>query len=92
MTRVGNGGWITGESQVTVTHILIQAEAGTAAIVTAALRGLPGISETASVAGPADVTARAGTRDTGELAELVTPRARTHGGGVADGQLPDVRR
>jgi hypothetical protein len=82
----------SGECHVTVTYILVQAEAGTAAIVTAALRGLPGISETASVPGPADVTARAGTRDAGELAKLVTPRARAHGGGGANGQLPDVQR
>ncbi len=57
-------------------HILIQAEAGTAAVVTAALREVPGVSETASVAGPCDVIARAGTRDIDELARLVTSHAR----------------
>ena len=35
-------------------HILIQAEAGPAAIVTAALGEVPGASETASVAGLCD--------------------------------------
>ena len=43
------------------------------------------------MAAPPDITARAGTRDAGELARLVTPRARCPGGGVADGQLPDVQ-
>lgn len=53
-------------------YILIQTEAGTAAIAAAALRHLPGISQTASLAGPYDVIARAQARDTGELAKLVT--------------------
>ena len=48
-------------------YILIQTEAGQAAIVAAALRGLPGVSETASLAGPYDVIARAQARDIDEL-------------------------
>ena len=61
-------------------YILIQAEPGTAAIVAAALRGLPGVSETASVAGPYDVIARAQARGIHELARLVTSGVQAPGG------------
>ena len=44
-------------------YILIQAEASQAAIVAAALRALPGVSETACLAGPYDVIARVQARD-----------------------------
>jgi hypothetical protein len=37
---------------VIAAYILIQTEAGQAAMVVAALRDLPGVSETASLAGP----------------------------------------
>ena len=57
-------------------YILIQAEAGKAAMVAAALRDLPGVSETASVAGPYDVIARAQARDIDELGKLVATRVR----------------
>jgi hypothetical protein len=40
---------------VIAAYILIQAEAGKAAMVAAAVRDLPGVSQTASVAGPYDV-------------------------------------
>ena len=73
-------------------HILVQAEAGPAAIATAALREVRGVWETASVAGPCDVIVRAGTRDTGELARLVTSRARAPGGGTRAGSCPVVHR
>ena len=53
-------------------YILIQTEAGKAASVAVALRDLPGVSETASLAGPYDVIARAQARDIDELAKLVT--------------------
>ncbi len=56
--------------------ILIQTKAGQAAIVAAALRGLPGVSETASLAGPYDVIARAQARDIDELAKLVALRVQ----------------
>jgi DNA-binding Lrp family transcriptional regulator len=56
-------------------YILIQAQAGKAATVAAALRDLPGVSETASLAGPYDVIARAQARDINELAKLFTSRA-----------------
>ena len=45
-------------------RILIQAGAGRRPS-NAALQEVPGVSEVASVAGPGDVIARAGTRDTG---------------------------
>ena len=57
-------------------HILIQAQAGPAAIVTAAPGEVPGAPETASVAGPRDVIARAGTRGTGERARRGASRAQ----------------
>ena len=57
-------------------YILIQAEAGKAAVVAAALRDLPGVSQTASVAGPYDVIARAQARDIDELGKLVATRVR----------------
>ena len=56
-------------------HIPIQAQAGPAAMVTAALRKVPGVWETASVAGPCHVIIWAGTRDTSQLARLMTSRA-----------------
>ena len=55
-------------------YILIQTEAGQAATVAAALRAVPGVSETASLAGPYDVIARAQARDIDELAKLVALR------------------
>ena len=57
-------------------YILIQAETGKAAVVAAALRDLPGVSETASLAGPYDVIARAQARDIDELAKFVTSRVQ----------------
>ena len=57
-------------------YILIQAEAGKAAMVAAALRDLPGVSQTATVAGPYDVIARAQARDIDELGKLVATRVR----------------
>jgi len=61
---------------VIAAYILIQAEAGKAAIVAAALRDLPGVSETASVAGPYDVIARAEAPDIDELGKLVASRVQ----------------
>ena len=57
-------------------YILIQTEAGQAAIGAAALRALPGVSETANLAGPYDVIARAQARDIDELAKLVALRVQ----------------
>src|SRR5258708_16478709 len=51
-------GWVSRDTA----HILIQTEDGKAAIMAAALREVPGISDTASVAGPYNVTARARER------------------------------
>ncbi len=55
-------------------YILIQAEPGKAATVAAALRDVPGVSETTSVAGPYDVIARAPTPDIDELGKLAASR------------------
>ena len=57
-------------------YILIQTETGKAAVVAAALRDLPGVSDTASLAGPYDVIARAQAPDIDELAKLVTSRVQ----------------
>ena len=51
-------------------------EAGQAANVAAALPDLPGVSQTASLAGPYDVIARARARAIDELAELVTSQVQ----------------
>ncbi len=73
-------------------HIPIQAQAGPAAIVTAAVREVRGVWEAASVAGPCDVIIWAGTRDAGQLARLVTSGARAPGGGTRAGGCPVVYR
>jgi DNA-binding Lrp family transcriptional regulator len=57
-------------------YILIQAEPGKAAAVAAALRDVPGVVETASVAGPYDVIARAQAPDIDELAKLAASRVQ----------------
>lgn len=57
-------------------YILIQADAGQAFIVAAALRDVPGVSETAALAGPCDVIARVQARDIDELAALVASRVQ----------------
>jgi DNA-binding Lrp family transcriptional regulator len=61
---------------VIAAYVLIQAEVGKAAIVAAALRDLPGVSETAGVTGPYDVIARAEARDIDELGKLVASRVQ----------------
>jgi DNA-binding Lrp family transcriptional regulator len=58
-------------------YILIHTQAGTAAIMAAALRHVPCVSRTASLAGSYDVSARAQARDTGELATLVASRVQS---------------
>jgi DNA-binding Lrp family transcriptional regulator len=50
--------------------------AGRAVMVAAALRDLPGVSETGTVAGPNDVIARAQAPDIDELGKLVATRVR----------------
>jgi hypothetical protein len=78
---------------VIASHILIQAEASPAAIVTAALGEVPGASETASVAGPCDVIARAGTRGTGERGRPGASRAQgLRRRGATAGRRPVARR
>jgi DNA-binding Lrp family transcriptional regulator len=65
---------------VIAAFILIQAQAGQAAIVAAALRDAPGVLETAGLAGPCDVIARAQAQDIDELARLVASRVQAPGG------------
>ena len=61
---------------VIAAYILIQTGAGQAAIVAAALRDVPGVSQAASLAGPYDVIARAQAQDIDQLARLVTSRVQ----------------
>ena len=60
-----------------IAYLLIQTQAGKAAMVAVALRGLPGVSETASLAGPYDAIARAQAQDIDELAMLVASRVQS---------------
>jgi DNA-binding Lrp family transcriptional regulator len=61
---------------VIAAYILIQTGPGKAATVAAALRGLPGVVEAASLAGPYDVIARAQAREIDELAKLISSRVQ----------------
>jgi DNA-binding Lrp family transcriptional regulator len=61
---------------VIAAYLLIQTQAGKAAIVAAALRDVPGVVETASLAGPCDVIARAQAHDIDALARLVASRVQ----------------
>jgi hypothetical protein len=65
---------------VIAAYILIQTPAGRAAIAATALCDVPGVLETAALAGPYDVIARAQAQDTGELARLVAWRVQAPGG------------
>ena len=71
-------------------HILIQAEAGPVAVVTAARQEVPGVPGTASVVGRCDFIA--GTRDAGELARPVISRARASGAGTRTMSRPAVHQ
>jgi hypothetical protein len=64
---------------VIAAYVLIQTQAGKAAVVAAAPRGVPGAAGTASVAGPCDVLARAQARDIDELAKLEASRVQALG-------------
>jgi DNA-binding Lrp family transcriptional regulator len=59
---------------VIAAYILIQTDVGTAAVVAAALRDLPGVTEAASLAGPYDIIARAQARAIDELGTLAASR------------------
>jgi len=72
-------------------YILIHAEPGQAAIVAAALRDVPGVLETASVAGPYDVIARAQAPDIDELAKLAASRVQALDGVTRTLTCPVVR-
>ncbi len=60
--------------------VLIETEAGKAAVVAAAVRDVPGVSEVASVTGPYDVIVRAEARNIDELGTLVVSRVQALGG------------
>jgi hypothetical protein len=78
---------------VIASHILIQAGAGPAAIVTATLGEVPGAAETASVAGPCDVIAPAGTRVPASGQAWGRPAPRVCGGVMRTaGRRPVARR
>jgi DNA-binding Lrp family transcriptional regulator len=61
-------------------YVLIRTEVGQAAVVAAALRDVPGVSEAVSVTGPYDVIARAEARNIDELARLILSRVQALGG------------
>jgi hypothetical protein len=61
---------------VVAASILIQTEAGQAATVATALRDVPGVLETASLAGPYDVIAWAQAHGIDALARLVASRVQ----------------
>ena len=61
-------------------YVLIWTEVGQAAVVAAALREVPGVSEAASVTGPYDVIARAEARNIDELGRLVVSRVQALAG------------
>jgi len=65
---------------VSCDHVLIWTEVGQAAVVAAALRGVPGVFEAASVTGPYDVIARAEARSIDELGRLVVSRVQALAG------------
>jgi DNA-binding Lrp family transcriptional regulator len=65
---------------VIAAYILIQTDVGRAAMVTAALRDVPGVWEAVSVAGSYDVIARAQARDIDELGKLVTSQVQALAG------------
>jgi DNA-binding Lrp family transcriptional regulator len=60
--------------------VLIQTKVGQAAVVAAALRDMPGVSEAVSVTGPYDVIARAEARNIDELARLIVSGVHALGG------------
>ena len=55
-------------------YVLVQTEVGKAAVVVAALRDLPGVSEAAGLAGPYDVILRTEARSIDELGRRVVSR------------------
>ena len=72
-------------------YILIQTGPGKAASVAAALRGLPGVMEAVSLAGPYDVVARPQAREIDELAELISSRVQALDGVRRTMTCPVVR-
>ena len=75
-----------------VEDVLIQANAGQAVTVAAALPGVPSAGEAAGAAGPDDVIARARAHDTGELGRLVVAGVQAPGGLPPAMSCPVVHR
>lgn len=75
---------------VIAAYILIETEAGKAATAAAALRDLPGVPETAVLAGPYDVIARAQAQNIDELARLVASRVQVIDGALRTMSCPVV--
>jgi DNA-binding Lrp family transcriptional regulator len=65
---------------VIAAYVLIHTEVGMAALVAAALRDVPGVSEATAVTGPYDVIVRAEARDIDELGRLVVSQLQALGG------------
>jgi DNA-binding IclR family transcriptional regulator len=77
---------------VIAAYMLIQAKAGQAATVAAALRDVPGVVAAASVAGPSGVIARAQAQNIGELGRLVVSGVQAPGGVRPAMSCPVVHR
>ncbi len=75
---------------VIAAYILVETEAGKAAIVAAALRELPGVSEAAVLAGPYDVIARAQAQGIDELARLASGQVQALDGVIRTMSCPVV--
>jgi DNA-binding Lrp family transcriptional regulator len=73
-------------------YVLIQTGVGQAAVVAAAARAVPGVSEAASVAGPYDVIVRAQARNIDGLGRLVVSRIQALGGVVRTLTCPVISR
>jgi len=65
---------------VIAAYVLVQTEVGTAATVVAALRGMQGVSDAASLAGPYDVIVRVEAGNIDVLGRLVVSRIQAVGG------------
>ena len=76
---------------VIAAYVLIQTEVGKTAVVAAALRDLPGVFQTACLAGPYDVIAYAQAPGIDELAKLVTSQVHMLDGVQRTVSCPVVR-
>ena len=75
---------------VIAAYVLIETEAGQAAVVAAALRDLPGVLEAAVLAGPYDVIARVRAQGIDELARLAAGQVQALDGVIRTMTCPVV--